>query len=178
MFDMHETNGFSSGNSYRKQKDMSNDDSDARADRELGLRRLRSRTRTLSWNELTTQSKDRVDALPKLSDQATLGRNSSFHHLSPEDRESLGGSEYKALKLLLKTVLGYFFGLHLFGIICLVPWIHRAPPRYTEYLEELEQNRTWWYVVSPLPLGSYTYVRQSNGEKRLSLTGPSSPRQQ
>lgn len=44
--------------------------------------------------------------MPYLSKQATLGRNSSFHRLTTEDRERLGGIEYRALKLLLKIVTG------------------------------------------------------------------------
>ncbi|KAH6636449.1 cation transport protein-domain-containing protein [Chaetomium tenue] len=42
--------------------------------------------------------------MPYLSKQATLGRNSSFHRLTAQDRERLGGIEYRALKLLQKIV--------------------------------------------------------------------------
>jgi hypothetical protein len=41
-----------------------------------------------------------------LSSQATIGRNSQFQNLTKEDRELLGGLEYRALKLLLKIVVG------------------------------------------------------------------------
>jgi hypothetical protein len=44
--------------------------------------------------------------MPYLSKQATLGRNSNFYRLTTEDRERLGGIEYRALKLLLKIVTG------------------------------------------------------------------------
>jgi hypothetical protein len=44
--------------------------------------------------------------LPYLSRQATMGRNSQFHNLTAEDRELLGGIEYRALKLLLKIIIG------------------------------------------------------------------------
>lgn len=44
--------------------------------------------------------------LPGLSSQATVGRNSQFHNLTEEDREQLGGIEYRSLKLLLKIVIG------------------------------------------------------------------------
>jgi hypothetical protein len=43
---------------------------------------------------------------PHLSSQATLGRNSQFLNLTPQDREKLGGIEYRSLKLLLKIVVG------------------------------------------------------------------------
>lgn len=39
-----------------------------------------------------------------LSRQATVGRNSEFHNLTKQDRERLGGIEYRSLKLLLKIV--------------------------------------------------------------------------
>lgn len=44
--------------------------------------------------------------LPELSSQATIGRNSQFRNLTAEDREHLGGVEYRSLKLLLKIVIG------------------------------------------------------------------------
>lgn len=100
--------------------------------------------------------------LPELSSHATIGRNSQFHNLTAEDREVLGGIEYRSLKLLLKIVTGksaslaswsnlltetgYFFGLHLFGAICLVGWIQHANPKYRDYLAECGQGNVWWYV--------------------------------
>lgn len=83
-------------------------------------------------------------ALPELSSQATVSRNSNFRNLSAQDREMLGGLEYRALKLLLKITTGYFFGLHLFGVVCLLPWIRHADPKYREYLRECGQNSVWW----------------------------------
>jgi Trk-type K+ transport system membrane component len=44
--------------------------------------------------------------LPYLSKEATIGRNSNFYKLTAEDRERLGGIEYRALKLLLKIASG------------------------------------------------------------------------
>lgn len=99
-----------------------------------------------------------------LSKQVTIGRNSRFYNLTAEDEEKLGGIEYRASKLLLKIAIGtrppsifdcgvcvingrlvgYFFGLHLFGAICLIPWIHRAPAKYTDWLAANGQNKTWW----------------------------------
>lgn len=46
------------------------------------------------------------------------------------------------------TTAGYFAGIHLFGAIGLVGWIHHAnPPNYREYLESQGQDKTWWYVT-------------------------------
>ncbi|GAB1313193.1 Potassium transport protein [Madurella fahalii] len=86
--------------------------------------------------------------LPYLSKHATVGRNSAFHNLTARDREQLGGIEYRSLKLLLKIVIGYFFGLHLFGVICLVPWIQHADRKYTDYLDEMGLNKIWWAFYS------------------------------
>jgi hypothetical protein len=51
-------------------------------------------------------SSSRWADLPYLSRQATVGRNSNFRKLTAQDRERLGGIEYRALKLLLKIVSG------------------------------------------------------------------------
>ncbi|KAK2802735.1 hypothetical protein FQN51_004262 [Onygenales sp. PD_10] len=86
--------------------------------------------------------------LPTLSTHATVGRNSRFHNLTAADREKLGGIEYRSLKLLLKIVSGYFFGLHLFGALCLIPWILHADPKYRDYLDECGQGYVWWAFYS------------------------------
>ncbi|KAM0337699.1 hypothetical protein ACHAPU_011518, partial [Fusarium lateritium] len=85
---------------------------------------------------------------PFLSRQATIGRNSEFHNLTSHDRELLGGIEYRSLKLLLKIVTAYFFGIHLFGAICLVGWIQTANPKYREYLQSIGQDKNWWAFYS------------------------------
>ncbi|KAL4865867.1 hypothetical protein BDV12DRAFT_210819 [Aspergillus spectabilis] len=86
--------------------------------------------------------------LPGLSKQATLGRNSQFLNLTAKDRERLGGIEYRSLRLLLKIVIGYFFVIHLLGIVCLAAWIEHAHPKYRDYLDECAQNRIWWAIYS------------------------------
>jgi hypothetical protein len=44
--------------------------------------------------------------LPGLSKGVTVGLNSRFYNITTEDRERLGGIEYRSLKLLLKIVFG------------------------------------------------------------------------
>jgi hypothetical protein len=85
---------------------------------------------------------------PQLSKTVTIGRNSQFYNLTPEDRQALGGIEYRALKLLLKIVTIYFFGLNIFTSMCLAGWIERSDPKYREYLASQGQNRTWWAFYS------------------------------
>lgn len=60
-----------------------------------------SRSRRVSFSQQPA-----LNDVPFLSRQATIGRNSQFHNLTSEDREALGGIEYRSLKLLLKVVVG------------------------------------------------------------------------
>ncbi|RYC80585.1 Low-affinity potassium transport protein [Fusarium oxysporum f. sp. narcissi] len=95
-----------------------------------------------------SQQQPALNDRPFLSRQATIGRNSEFHNLTSHDRELLGGIEYRSLKLLLKIVIAYFFGIHLFGAICLVGWIQTANPKYREYLQSTGQDKNWWAFYS------------------------------
>ncbi|KAK5080558.1 hypothetical protein LTS08_007920 [Lithohypha guttulata] len=104
--------------------------------------RSRSRARE------TNRRHSRAEKL-KLSANAIIGRNSNFSNLTTEDQDRLGGIEYRSLKLLLKFVLGYVFGLHFIGAICLIPWIHLTPePKYRRYLADCGLNSTWWAIYS------------------------------
>ncbi|KAH7140526.1 cation transport protein-domain-containing protein, partial [Dactylonectria estremocensis] len=95
-----------------------------------------------------SQQQPALNNQPFLSRQATIGRNSQFHNLTSHDRELLGGIEYRSLKLLLKVVTAYFFGIHLFGAICLVGWIQTANPKYEGYLQSTGQDKNWWAFYS------------------------------
>ncbi|GAB1200905.1 hypothetical protein APSETT444_010286 [Aspergillus pseudonomiae] len=63
-----------------------------------------SKTQGSQLREAVSLSKS--SNLPSISAEATLGRNSKFYNLTAQDRERLGGIEYRGLKILLKTVLG------------------------------------------------------------------------
>ena len=52
-----------------------------------------------------------------------IGRNSQFHGLTREEREELGGCEYRALKLLCVVVTLYFVLWQMLGCIALGAWI-------------------------------------------------------
>ena len=60
--------------------------------------RLRSRSGT--FGSLTSSNKEK-DPMPYLSYQPTVGRNSAFVDLTEEQREELGGIEYRSLKTLV-----------------------------------------------------------------------------
>lgn len=69
-----------------------------KAQAQTPLNRLRSRSGTFSSMRRTnTQEKD---PMPYLSWQPTIGRNSAFVDLTEEQREELGGIEYRSLKTL------------------------------------------------------------------------------
>ncbi|CAK7202474.1 hypothetical protein SEUCBS139899_005197 [Sporothrix eucalyptigena] len=54
----------------------------------------------------------------------TVGRNSQIYGLTRDEREELGGCEYRALKLLFIVVPLYFFLWQLLGCIALGAWIN------------------------------------------------------
>ncbi|KAH7303015.1 cation transport protein-domain-containing protein [Stachybotrys elegans] len=122
----------------------------------LGRTQTRSYSRSRSrevprgsrYQPQTRFARTNVSDLPRLTSRDTVGGHSQTYGMSSEERELLGGMEYRALKLLLWICIGYFVGLHIFGIICLVPWIQNAPSRYLDYLAEIGQDKTWWAFYS------------------------------
>ncbi|CAA9963080.1 potassium ion transporter [Pyrenophora teres f. maculata] len=104
--------------------------------------RNRSRSRTLA--SFLSRSKDEdEEPVPYLSWTPTIGRNSNFVDLTEEQREELGGIEYRALKLLAWILTIFYLGWHTIGVICLVPWItHTA--RYSGVVEAVGINPVWW----------------------------------
>jgi len=91
----------------------------------------------------TAFSRDKDDITPYLSWQPTLGRNSAFPDLNEEQREELGGIEYRSLKTLALVLTFYFWGFWFLGVICLTPWILRSD-QYGPIVDQAGQNRTWW----------------------------------
>lgn len=93
-------------------------------------------------------SKDKPeDEAPYLSFQPTLGRNSQFvGDLTDEEREELGGIEYRSLKTLSLILTFYFWGFWLLGVLLLVPWIYRTS--YGSVVDNAGQNRGWWGVFT------------------------------
>ncbi|GAB1192916.1 hypothetical protein APSETT444_002117 [Aspergillus pseudonomiae] len=92
-----------------------------------------------------TQERDR-NTLPYLSWNATVGRNSQFVDLTEEQRDELGGIEYRALKTLAVVLISYYVFFHLLGIICLVPWI--LTTRWGVVVTSIGQGRPWWAIFT------------------------------
>ncbi|KAK8072775.1 hypothetical protein PG996_006123, partial [Apiospora saccharicola] len=69
-----------------------------------------------------------------------ISRNAQFHDLTAEERDHLGGTEYRALKVLSIVVPAYFFLWQLLGCITLGAWISTKIP------EPANDNaiNPWW----------------------------------
>lgn len=102
-----------------------------------------------------------------LSWSPTVGRNSAFVDLTEEQKEELGGIEYRALKVLSKVLVAYFFGFHLMCAIMLLPWAIYMP-KYRDYVYSCGVTPTWWafftaqstfndvgFTLTPDSMGSY-----------------------
>ncbi|KAF2871344.1 cation transport protein-domain-containing protein [Massariosphaeria phaeospora] len=110
---------------------------------------LRSRARSKTLTSFMSKSQEEEeDPMPYLSWTPTVGRNSAFVDLTEEQREELGGIEYRALKLLTIILVSYFVGFHLLGMICLLPWIVRDA-HYSQVVEKVGVNPVWWGFFTP-----------------------------
>lgn len=68
----------------------------------------RHRSRSKPWSTRASTSRERNTA-PYLSWQPTIGRNSAFVGLTAEQKEELGGIEYRSLKTLSWVLVGEFY---------------------------------------------------------------------
>lgn len=110
--------------------------------------RNRSRSRTIASFFTREKDEEEEDPMPYLSWAPTIGRNSNFVDLSEEQREELGGIEYRALKLLAIVLCCYFIGFHLLGMVCLTPWITRDK-HYSQVVEDVGVSPVWWGFFTP-----------------------------
>lgn len=105
-----------------------------------------SRNRTFSFTK--SQDRDMSGPTPYLSWQPTIGRNSAFVDLTEDQREELGGIEYRSLKTLAVILVSYFVGFHLLGAVVLIPWIVRSGT-WGPVVDSDGQNRVWWGIFTP-----------------------------
>ncbi|PHH52231.1 Potassium transport protein 2 [Ceratocystis fimbriata CBS 114723] len=101
------------------------------------------RTRTFSQIRDIISGGEAIQDMPYLSYTPTTGRNSQFIGLSLEQREELGGIEYRSLRTLAVILGCYFWGFHIFGLCFLLPFIKHSN-RYGQILDNMAINRTWW----------------------------------
>ena len=98
-----------------------------------------------------TRDNKMSDPMPYLSWQATTGRNSAFHGLSQEQREELGGIEYRALKTLAKILVMYYVGFHFFGLCFNLPFILHTQ-HYKNVVVDYGNNPSWWAIFTSASL--------------------------
>ncbi|KAF3769548.1 hypothetical protein M406DRAFT_86394 [Cryphonectria parasitica EP155] len=107
-------------------------------------------------NNTTTRRRPRTrsDARPTSSDgfdfrtfirtnKKSIGRNGQFFDLTDEEREYLGGVEYRALRILFVIVAVYFVLFQLFGAIALGAWMASREPK----LATANAQSPWWTGV-------------------------------
>ncbi|RSL55695.1 hypothetical protein CEP54_009273 [Fusarium duplospermum] len=77
----------------------------------------------------TSTGQDRVElSIRHFLGNRSSSRNGQFHSLTSEERENLGGCEYRALKALAVLVPLYFFLWQFLGCIALGAWINNHMP--------------------------------------------------
>ncbi|MCJ1416349.1 low affinity potassium transporter [Xylographa parallela] len=86
--------------------------------------------------------------MPYLSWQPTIGRNSAFVDLTEDQREELGGIEYRSLKTLAILLVTYFLFFHLLGVVTFTPWIILTDT-WGSIVDADGQSRTWWGIFTP-----------------------------
>jgi Cation transport protein len=101
----------------------------------------------VSTTFLRPKEQEPKDEAPYLSWVPTIVRNSAFVNLDEQQREELGGIEYRALKTLAIVLLSYYAIFHLLGLICLTPWIIKSG-RYGPIVQGFGIGGPWWGVFT------------------------------
>ncbi|ODV86845.1 hypothetical protein CANARDRAFT_196115, partial [[Candida] arabinofermentans NRRL YB-2248] len=73
----------------------------------------------------------------------TVGRNSTFVTLTDQQKEELGGVEYRSIKLLGWILIMYFVGFSVLATIMFVPFIVLRK-HYAEVVRACGVSPTWW----------------------------------
>ncbi|KAJ5737744.1 uncharacterized protein N7483_002869, partial [Penicillium malachiteum] len=97
------------------------------------------------WRSIT-QEKER-STQPYLSWNATVARNSNFVDLTEEQRDELGGIEYRALKTLAVVLISYYVGFHLLGLLSMVGWI-MTEDKWGNVVKADGVGRPWWGIFT------------------------------
>ncbi|WWC86168.1 uncharacterized protein L201_001041 [Kwoniella dendrophila CBS 6074] len=85
--------------------------------------------------------------VPYISFSATVGRNSMFHSLTAEQMDELGGVEYRALRVLLYIVIGYFVFFQLAAFVIIAPYIS-AQGRYNHVFDaQPKRVKIPWFAL-------------------------------
>jgi hypothetical protein len=138
-------------------------------DNEARQKRRSSFSRRRSFSEAVNEAFPLLDspglpALPSLMWQHSIA---SYTDWDEDQKEELGGIEYRALKTLMVILVCYFVAFHLLGIILFIPWI-LLDSHYGQMVKNIGVNRPWWaiftagsafhdlgYTLSPDSMGSF-----------------------
>ncbi len=121
------------------------------------------RTSTIaSTHSLSGLSNDpNVRSAPYFSFDVLVSRNSKFHELTEEQRDELGGVEYRAIDLLAKIIPAYWFIVNFFFITLVAPYASSRVfnDRYGDAFSSQGQyapNRVWWVFFNTVSAYSNT----------------------
>ncbi|KAF7585618.1 low affinity potassium transporter [Aspergillus hancockii] len=141
----------------------SNRDNEARQKRRSSFSRRRSFTEAVN-EAFPLLDSPGLPALPSLMWQHSIA---SYSDWDEDQKEELGGIEYRALKTLMVILVCYFIAFHLLGIILFIPWI-LLDPYYGQKVKDIGVNRSWWaiftagsafhdlgYTLNPDSMGSF-----------------------
>jgi len=128
--------------SFRKPRIFNSINKKYHVDDDSPPRRKPIRVRTMDTIR-SALTREKTHDMPYLSWQPTLGRNSQFPGLTLEQREELGGIEYRSLRTLALILVCYFWLFEIFAVACLLPFI-KQNDRYGVIVEQAGMSRTWW----------------------------------
>ncbi|EPX75241.1 potassium ion transporter Trk1 [Schizosaccharomyces octosporus yFS286] len=94
-----------------------------------------------------SSSRSTVMSLPYLSYNPTVDRNSAFVALSREQRDELGGIEYRALKCVCTVVSIYFLLANIFVFVIFIVFSYTAHGSYT-IIDSFDLKRGWWALFT------------------------------
>lgn len=87
---------------------------------------------------------NKADLINRFSIPGIVGRNSHFSNLSLDDRERLGGVEYRALEVLIMVVPLYFVAWQFLGSIGLGAWVKNNGQDLTAG----NDLNPWWVLLA------------------------------
>ncbi|KAF8161298.1 cation transport protein-domain-containing protein [Crassisporium funariophilum] len=104
---------------------------------------------TTSLNPIPGNKKEPgVIYAPYLSFETTVGPNSAFNDLTREQREELGGAEYRGLNILLWIVPAYHFCVQLIAFVVIAPYISRKRWKSNfEVPQQLRNLHVVWFAA-------------------------------
>lgn len=111
------------------------------ADSHATIKRRPQTSASAQASELQLDVTESASAHLPFASSGFLSRNSHFHHLSEEEREKLGGYEYRAIRLLSWLVPAYYILFQLFGCIGLGAYVAMNKPTVTR-----ENGLNPWWV--------------------------------